>query len=214
MEKNKKGMGLIKIGCVTLFICILVLFACTPTRVKIYPRETGSEETTSVKPSQEKPSPEKVPMMKPSLGKTYAEMISEWKSYQDLVKWMEKEFSFDAERYKKYEGTLPVPRTPEETFQHKSGIHVDVAMFLKATLNRVDPSYNARVVVLLTRPYRFNHYACSFEKGGKVFIMDYGTPYAEITGVHGPYSSLEEYKQFYASHHPIKRKVEAITYFP
>lgn len=207
-------MGLIKIGCVTLFICILVLFACTPTRVKIYPRETGSEETTSVKPSQEKPSPEKVPMMKPSLGKTYAEMISEWKSYQDVVEWIERDFSFDNERYKKYEGTLPPPRTSDETFQLKSGIYIDCAFFLKGTLNRVDPSYKGQVVVLIIRPNGFNHYVCSFKTGGKLLIMDYGTPYAEITGVHGPYSSLEEYKKFYASHHPIKRKVEAITYLP
>jgi hypothetical protein len=195
-------------------MCILVLFACTPIRVKIYPRETGSGKTTSAKPSQEKSSPEKVPLMKSSLRKTYAEAISEWKSYQDVVEWMERDFSFDKERYKKYEGSLPPPRTSDETFQLKSGIYVDCAFFLKGTLNRVNPSYKAKVVVLIIRPNGFNHYVCSFKTGGKLFIMDYGTPYAEITGVHGPYSSLEEYKKFYESHHPIKRKIEAITYLP
>jgi hypothetical protein len=42
--------------------------------------------------------------------------------------------------------------------------------------------------------------------------LDYGTPYKDITGVHGPYSSLEGYKQFFEKYHPIRRKIEAITY--
>ena len=194
-----------------LSICVLVLFACTHTRVKIDSRETGREKAPPGQPAVEKGPPEKFATLKPFRGKTYTETISEWRSYQDLVKWMEKAFSFDTERYKKYEGTLPAPRTPEETFQRQSGIYVDVAFFLKETLNRIDPSYNARVAVILTRPPRFNHYVCSFKKGGKLFILDYGTPYQEVTGIHGPYHSLEEYRKFYEGHHPIKRKIEAIS---
>ena len=89
-----------------------------------------------------------------------------------------------------------------------------VPFFLKETLNRINPSYDARIVVLIIRPYVFNHYVCSFKTDSKLFIMDYGTPYLEITGVHGPYSSLGEYKKFYERDHPIKRKIEAITYLP
>ncbi|NWG04600.1 MAG: hypothetical protein HXY44_17245 [Syntrophaceae bacterium] len=180
-----------------LLICMLIVLACAPSRVKIPPRETPAEKTVSVKPPP---------------GKYYTEAISGWKSYHDLVKWMEKDFSFDAERYKKYEGTLPLPRTSEETFQLKSGIYIDVAFFLKETLNRVDPSYHAQIVVLVIRPYGFNHYVCSFKTEGKLFVMDYGTPYRELTGIHGPYRSLEEYKKFYEMAHPLKRKIEAIVY--
>jgi hypothetical protein len=182
---------------IILIICILALLACTPSRVKISPRETQPEKTVFAKPSS---------------GKSYPEAISEWRSYQDLVKWMEKDFSFDAERYKKYEGTLPPPRTSEETFQLKSGIYFDVAFFIKETLNRINPLYQAQMVVLIIRPYGFNHYVCSFKTGGKIFIMDYGTPYREVTGVHGPYPSIEEYRKFYEKYHPLKRKVEAIVY--
>ena len=190
-------------------IFILALFACAPKKVKIYPREPQAE-----KPSSEKTSQEKVVIVKPSPGKTYSETISEWKSYQDLVKWMEKDFSFDGERYKKFEGTLPVPRTPEETFQAKSGIYIDAARFLKETLNRINPSYTPKLVVIIIRPNIFNHYVCSFKKDGKIFIMDYGTPYKEITGFHGPYNSLEEYKKFYEKNDPEKRHVEGIVYLP
>jgi hypothetical protein len=181
----------------TLLICMLVVLACAPSRVKMASRETQ---------------PEKTVLAKPPAGKSYPEVISDWKSYQDLIKWMEKDFSFDAERYRKYEGTLPPPRTSEETFQLKSGIYLDAAFFIKETLHRINPLYQAQIVVLIIRPYGFNHYVCSFKMGGKLFIMDYGTPYREVTGVHGPYHSLEEYKKFFEKVHPLKRKVEAIVY--
>ena len=167
-----------------------------------------------VKPFSERPSAEKIPTVEPLLQKTYEETVFEWKSYEDLVKWMENDFSFDRERYEKYKGTLPVPRTPEETFQLKSGIYIDAAMFSREVLNRMNPSYQAQIVILIMRRYGFNHYACSFRKDSKLFMMDYGTPYKEITGVHGPYRSLEEYKKFYEKHHPMKGEIEAITYLP
>jgi hypothetical protein len=181
--------------------------------VKIAPEKTTSVKTDNVKPPVETPPTDKIPV-KPPPEKTYDETVSGWKSYQDLVKWMENNFSFDKERYEKFKGTLPVPRTPEETFQLESGIYIDAAMFSKETLNRINPSYKAQIVILIIRPYGFNHYVCSFRKDGKLFIMDYGTPYKEITGTHGPYSSLEEYKTFYEKHHPMKGEIEAITYLP
>jgi hypothetical protein len=125
---------------------------------------------------------------------------------------MEKDFSLDAERYKRFEGTLPIPRTPEETFQLKSGIYIDAVEFSKKTLNQINPSYKAQTAVIFIRPNVFNHYVCAFKKDGKLFILDYGTPYKEITGVHGPYNSLDEYKRFYEKHHPEKRYVEGIGY--
>jgi hypothetical protein len=229
---------------IVLLFYILTPLACAPTKVRVYPRETPPEKTTpqkttseitiqektapmkaasdrtpsvktdKVKLPPEKPPTEKIPTEKPAPEKTYDETVSEWKSYQDLVKWMENDFSFDKERYEKFERTLPIPRTPEKTFQLKSGIYIDAAMFSKETLNRVNPSYKAQIVILIIRPYGFNHYVCSFRKDGKLFIMDYGTPYKEITGIHGPYSSLEEYKKFYEKHHPMKREIEAISYLP
>jgi len=243
MNKQKDYFGLTLVIS-ALLIFILILFACAPTKVQVYPRETPPEKTippktTSERTAQEKTAPvkatpekptsvktdkvkppsegaptEKIPMVKPAPEKTYDETVSEWKSYQDLVKWMENDFSFDKERYEKFERTLPVPRTPEKTFQLKSGIYIDAAIFLKETLNRLNPSYESQIVILIIRPYGFNHYVCSFRKDGKLFIMDYGTPYKEVTGVHGPYSSLEEYKKFYEKHHPMKGEIEAITYLP
>jgi hypothetical protein len=145
--------------------------------------------------------------------KSYDETVSRWKSYKDLQKWMEKDFTFDMERFKRFEGTLPPPRTSEETFKLKSGIYIDAAIFAKETLNRIDPSYHAQIVVLLVGRGA-NHYACAFKKNGRIFIMDYGTPYKTIVGVHGPFNALEEYKVFFEKNHPIIKSVQAITYLP
>jgi hypothetical protein len=211
MERQEHYFGLTLIISVLLFY-ILTLLGCAPTKVRIYPKETRTEKTSPAKPSPGKTPPERVDTVRPFAGKTYTEATSEWKSYQDLVKWMEEDFSFDAARYKTFEGTLPIPRTPEETFQLKSGIYIDAVEFSKKTLNQINPSYKAQTVVILVRPNVFNHYVCAFKKDGELFVLDYGTPYKEITGVHGPYSSLDEYKRFYEKHHPEKRHVEGIGY--
>ncbi len=211
---------------IILFIFILFLFACAKSQVKVYPEKPPPEKAPPQKPSSVEP-PAKAPPAPPAAktlppepptGKTsprtYSEAVSEWKSYQDLSRWMEKEFSFDADRYRKFEGTLPSPRTPEETFQLRSGIYIDSALFVKETLNRIDASYKAQIVVIIMRPYGFNHYVCSFKKDGKIFVLDYGTPYKETTGLHGPYRSLEECKKFYQEHNRTGRRIEAITYLP
>ena len=143
--------------------------------------------------------------------KSYDETVSRWKSYKDLERWMAKDFSLDAERFKRFEGTLPPPRTPEETFKLKSGIYIDAAVFAKEVLNRIDPSYKAQIVVLFFGR-GVNHYVCSLKKDGRIFIMDYGTPYRAMVGVHGPFNSLEDYRLFFEKNHPTLKNVRAITY--
>ena len=197
-----------------IFVCLVVLIACGPVRVKTDRDERPSSTSTSKEATPEKNVKERSLWERLFSGKTYEGTVSGWKSYQDLVRWMEREFSTDMERYKKFEGTLPVPRTAEETFRFKSGIYIDAALFMRETLNRMDPSLKAQVLVLIIRPNRYNHYVCSFKKDGRVFILDYGTPFKEITGIHGPYRSPNEYKKFYENHHPAKRGVEAITPLP
>ncbi len=200
---------------IVLPIVGLLLCACAKSQVVIHPQKPPPAEPpaeTKHVPPLPKPSPPERPSAKASPTKTYSETVSGWKSYQDVVLWMGKEFSFDAARFEKFAGSLPPPRTAEQTFDLRSGIYVDAAYFIKETLNRIDPSYQARIVVILIRPYGNNHYVCSLKKDGRLYVMDYGTPYKTVTGLHGPYNSLEEYKQFYERNHPEKRRIEGITY--
>ena len=145
-------------GYVILSICILILFACSLTKVRIYPRETppaktmpkknysesiSKEKAFSEKTASQKDTPEKGALAKPPSDKTptektlqvipfsekpYDEAVSEWKSYQDVVKWTENNYSVDIKRF---EGKPPIPRIPSETFQLKSGSDIDAAVFLK-----------------------------------------------------------------------------------
>ncbi len=198
---------------------LLAALSCAPTKVRTYPTETKTERTAPGRPSPGTPSPDKAASQKPEAfkplpTKSYSEAVSEWKSYQELVTWMEKEFSFDAERYKKFQGTLPVPRSPEETFQMRSGIYIDAVEFARKTLNQINSSYKAQTAVIFVRPNLFNHYVCAFKIDGKFFVLDYGTPYKEITGFHGPYISLDEYKRYFEKRHPEKRTVEGIRLLP
>ncbi len=213
MKRQENYFGLAVIISAWLFYMLTPL-ACTPAKVQVYPRGTPPKKTILPKAASERTPPVKTAPVKAAPEKTYDETVSGWSSYQDLVKWMENDFSFDKERYEKFEGTLPVPRTPQETFQLKSGIYIDAARFLKETLNRINPSYKAQIVILIIRPHGLNHYVCSFREEGRLFILDYGTPYKEVTGMHGPYNSLEEYRKFYEKHRPMKGEIEAITYLP
>lgn len=130
---------------------------------------------------------------------TYTETVSRWKSYKDVAKWMSKHFSYDTGRITEisYPSATPLsPRTPEETFELKSGICLDAAEFAAETLNRIDPLYDARKVYLGTQ-HGPDHWVCSFTMDGKLYIMDYGHPNRKRVGVYGPYNSLGEYVKFY-----------------
>lgn len=147
--------------------------------------------------------------------KTYDETVSEWKSYKDVGKWMSLYFSYDMERYKEsiknhtLENPMPV-RTPKDTFELKSGLCFDAARFAQETLNRINPSYEAEIVYIAREPH--SHFACSFKKDGKLYIMDYGASYRSLIGVHGPYNSLEDYKKFHERNGPPNFKILAIKY--
>lgn len=149
--------------------------------------------------------------------KTYEESVSEWKSYKDVAKWMSSNFSYDMGRLRevieKYShDILLLPRTPKETFELKSGVCDDAALFAKETLNRIDASYQAEIVFIDFIRGPIGHVVCSFRKDGKLYIMDYGTPTKSVEGVHGPYNSLEEYKKFYETWHPGKPIIKSISF--
>jgi hypothetical protein len=143
--------------------------------------------------------------------KNYDETVSEWKSYEDVEKWMKRYFSYDMRRFnesiyewKSFKKPTSV-RKPKETFELRSGVCFDAARFVKETLNRIDPSYEAEIVFIVRDTH--HHFACSFRKDGKLYIMDYGATYQSLRGVHGPYNSLIEYRKFLEMNSPVGVKI-------
>jgi hypothetical protein len=143
--------------------------------------------------------------------KTYEESVSEWKSYKDVAKWMDRYFYYDTKRLldglEMYSsGKLLIPRPPEETFELQAGVCHDAAFFAKETLNRINPAYQAEIVFMeFQKDILPCHFVCSFKKNNKMYIMDYGTPTRSVAGVFGPFSSLKRYKEYYEMTH--RRKV-------
>jgi hypothetical protein len=144
--------------------------------------------------------------------KTYEETILQWKSYDDVAKWMRGNFSYDMDRAKEAVRTGIIVRKIKDTFELKSGVCFDGARFVKETLDRINPSYEAQIVYIENRPYEIDHYVCSFKKDNKLYIMDYATFYKNMIGTHGPFNSLEDYKKFYETSHPKVKKVQSISY--
>ena len=146
--------------------------------------------------------------------KTYDETVSQWKSHEDVANWMRQNFVYDMSRVKQaiLQSNSITLYPAEKTFRYKSGICFDAAQFAKETLNRIDPSYEAEMVYIQNQPQDIDHFVCSFKKDNKFYIMDYGTVYDNMIGTHGPFNSLEEYKEFYERHHPKVKHVQSISY--
>ncbi len=130
-------------------------------------------------------------------------------------------YSYDGPKAKEYAGKsspgqplLYAVKTPRESFEKKTGMCFDAANFAKETLNRIDPSYEAEVVHIENRPYFTpNHVVCSFKKDGQLYIIDYGVPARTLRrGVFGPFTSLDQYLEFYIRQHPKVNRVKSISF--
>jgi hypothetical protein len=136
---------------------------------------------------------------------SYKEATSTWKSYEEVGKWLDNNFIFDNDRSQrilyrlKTQGpTGLLVKNPEKLFKHKRGYCADATHFSIETLNKIDPAYNARWVLILNDYGHPHHWVAAFDYEGKLYIMDYGAgeKWAAMKGIHGPYDSLNEYRDF------------------
>jgi hypothetical protein len=153
--------------------------------------------------------------------KNYDEVLTTWTSYEDVAKWMERNYSYDIPKAKKSMAEyvpgqkLPVlVKSPRQSYEERTGMCFDAANFAKDALNSIDPYYDAQIVYIESRPYfKPNHIVCSFKKNGQLYIMDYGVPKKTLRrGVFGPFASLEDYAEFYIKKHPKVTRIKSISY--
>jgi transglutaminase superfamily protein len=146
-------------------------------------------------------------------SKTYEETVSGWTSYKDVEKWMSENFVYDQSRLAELKRNNSRSRknvySPQMVFKLKGGVCYDGAKFVKETLNRINPAYEAKVVWLDNSDVA--HFVCSFKIDGKLYIMDYSTLHRDMIGIFGPFNSLEEYRIFYGSRHPGNRFASYVT---
>lgn len=144
-----------------------------------------------------------------AMGESYEAAISGWKSHEDVARWLSNNFTFEKSRQKQIAQRLEqlgppglLVRNPAELYEgNHRGYCADSTNFAITSLNRIDPAYNARWVFIRNDAGRPNHWVASFDYQGKLYIMDYGTgkKWKAMQGVHGPYSSLDEYRAYLAS---------------
>ena len=139
---------------------------------------------------------------------SYEDAVSKWKSYKDVATWLNRNFGYDTNRQKqmrklsKKKGLSGlVVRNPASLYEdNHNGYCGDSANFAIKSLNKIDPSYNARWVFIFNDKGS-HHWVAAFDHDGKLYIMDYGTgrKWEPMQGVHGPYNSLDEYRDYLSS---------------
>lgn len=144
-----------------------------------------------------------------SVAGSYEEAIANWKSHEDVARWLNSNFSFEKSRQKQISKRLKqqgpsglLVRNPAKLYEDSHrGFCADSANFAIQSLNKISPSYNARWVFIWNDAGRPNHWVAAFDYEEKLYIMDYGTgkKWKAMQGVHGPYDSLDQYRDFLAS---------------
>lgn len=152
---------------------------------------------------------------------SYQDAVADWKSHNDVANWLESNFSFQKSRQKQIGKRLRAKgpsgllvRNPDKFYKNSSGYCADSANFAITTLNNINPAYNARWVFIWNNAGRPNHWVAAFDYAGRLYIMDYGTgrKWRDMQGVHGPYTSLDEYREFLTSLDMPGFKVGEVTY--
>jgi len=141
---------------------------------------------------------------------TYEDAVSSWNSHKDVGDWLGSNFSFDKSRQrsilKRLKSQGPpglLIRSPSKLYENSFGYCADAANFSIKTLNKMAPAYNARWVFIWNQKGPPHHWVAAFDFEKNLYIMDYGTgkKWEAMQGTHGPYTSLEEYREFLASLH-------------
>lgn len=98
-------------------------------------------------------------------------LVAQWKSYDDVADWFAVSFGYDRA---KLLTKRQIPQSPAETFRLKKDVCYDAANSTIHALNRIKPSYNAKVVYIKNRLRPPHHWVAAFIENGKLYILDYG----------------------------------------
>lgn len=146
--------------------------------------------------------------------------VDSWQSHQDVADWLKGNWTFDQAASNKIQRGGPSAlriKSAEDTFEEPKGWCKDAAKFAKDTLNQVDSSYNAEYIFIENKVRKApNHWVAGFKSDGKIYIIDYGagSHWKQMMGVHGPYSSLDEYSEFLASLNLRNFKLDFVKWIP
>jgi hypothetical protein len=144
----------------------------------------------------------------------YPQQVKTMKTYKDLASWMESNWNFSSNRQNEVhryikkeiksgrsgrdlvlrEMALPA----QKSYNSGEGYCGDATILISETLNTINPNYKAKNIFIKNGEGRPNHWVTGFFVNDKLYIMDYGAghKWSAMMGIHGPYDSLVEYKNF------------------
>ena len=138
----------------------------------------------------------------------YEAELLRWNSHEDVARWLKTNFIFDKGRQTEANAQLRasgpsniLTRRPEALFEKHRGYCRDAAGFARDALNKISPDYQARYIFIKNRQGPPNHWVTGFIVSGKLYVLDYGAGahWAAMEGLHGPFESLDNYRDFLAS---------------
>jgi hypothetical protein len=138
---------------------------------------------------------------------SYDDALAAWKSPEDIAEFAASRFVYDRSRALELAesaaaDTRPPIRAPRDTFSRPHGVCLDLARFGVETLNRIDPGYQARYLMIEFAPVVVDgrtlrrHWIATFRRDGALwFFADSARP----GDVAGPYASVEAFAADYAT---------------
>ena len=137
----------------------------------------------------------------------YADALATWRSPEEIARYADATFVYDRSRalalaeQPDARTTRPAIHTPEAMFDKPQGVCVDLARFGVETLNRINPSYAARYVMIEFEPVIVEgrslrrHWVATFRRDGMLWVFADSRRPGHVAG---PYPSLDAFIADYA----------------
>jgi len=139
--------------------------------------------------------------------KRYADALAAWKTPEDIARFIDATFAYDRSRalalaeQPDARATRPAIHSPEAMFEKPQGVCIDLARFGIETLNRIDPAYAARYVMIEFEPVIVEgrslrrHWVASFRRDGKLWVFADSRRPGRVAG---PYDDIDAFIADYA----------------
>ena len=141
-----------------------------------------------------------------SMPARYADALATWKTPEDIAAFLDATFVYDRARALALAESPGAParpaiHTPERLFAEPRGVCVDLARFGVESLDRIDPRFAPRYLMIEFEPVSIagrtlrRHWVALFEREGRVFVFADSFRPGHVAG---PYASVEAFVSDYA----------------
>ncbi len=151
---------------------------------------------------------------------TYKKALQQWKTVGDINHWIQSNFKYSMERAKKLaENSLNRNKTtiyaPEEFYQIKKGVCVDLSRFTVETINKIDSTKHAQYLMINFEPITIDgkiirkHWIALYQDAHGYYLLGDSKRPGHIDG---PYEKIDDFITIYEKYR--KRKINSWKVLP